>query len=75
MQTIYFKKHLSQITFVLFPNLNDTLCKANCKIEILFTETTKVHPTTDWHRRIGTLIRNMLLLENPQFLFNNYETL
>ena len=30
---------------------------------------------TDIGRRIGTLIKNMLLLENPQFLPNNYETL
>ena len=28
---------------------------------------------TDIGRRIGTLMRNMLLLENPQFLPNNYE--
>ena len=28
---------------------------------------------TDMGRRIGTLVRNMLLLENPQFLSNDYE--
>ena len=30
---------------------------------------------TDVHRRFGTLVIDMLLLENPQFLPNNYETL
>ena len=30
---------------------------------------------TDVGRRFGTLIIDMLLLENPQFLPNNYETL
>ena len=29
----------------------------------------------DRQRRIDTLIRNMLLLKNPQFLPNNYGTL
>ena len=28
---------------------------------------------TDIGRRIGTLMRNMLLLENPQFFPNDYE--
>ena len=31
--------------------------------------------STDMGRRIGTLVRLMLLLENPQFLPKNYETL
>ena len=30
---------------------------------------------TAMQRRIGTLVRNMLLLENPQFLPKIYETL
>ena len=30
---------------------------------------------TDMQERIDTLERNMLLLENPQFLPNNYETM
>ena len=30
--------------------------------------------TTDWERRIKTLIRNLLLLQNPQFLPKNYGT-
>ena len=48
------------------PHKKSCIAKYSIYLDILFC--------TDMGRRIGTLVRHMLLLENPQFLPKNYET-
>ena len=61
----------NHVFIITYSILIHTICFIHTKIKnLIFWVEYKV---TDIGRRIGTLMRNMLLLENPQFFPNDYE--